>query len=60
MEEPDRTETPSMPHVCAIDFGTDNFAAIVCDDHSSAIYKGGAVLSNTQWFHKQRAKYISK
>ena len=59
MEEPDRTETPSMPHVCAIDFGTDNFAAIVCDDHSSAIYKGGAVLSNTQWFHKQRAKYIS-
>ena len=59
MEEPDRTETPSMPHVCAIDFGTDNFAAIVCDDHSSAIYKGGAVLSNTQWFHKQRAKYTS-
>ena len=59
MEEPDITETLSMPHVCAIDFGTDNFAAIVCDDHSSAIYKGGAVLSNTQWFHKQRAKYIS-
>ena len=39
MEEPDITETLSMPHVCAIDFGTDNFAAIVCDDHSSAIYK---------------------
>ena len=52
--------TGRMPHSCAIDFGTDNFAAIVCDDHSSAIYKGGAVLSNTQWFHKQRAKYISK
>ena len=59
MEEPDITETLSMPHVCAIDFGTDNFAAIVCDDHSSAIYKGGAVLSKIQWFHKQRAKYVS-
>lgn len=59
MEEPDTTETPSMPHVCAIDFGTDNFAAIVCDDHSSAIYKGGVILSNTQWFYKQRAKYVS-
>ena len=46
-------------HVCAIDLGTDNFAAIVCDDHSSAIYKGGAVLSKIQWFHKQRAKYVS-
>ena len=43
----------------AIDLGTDNFAAIVCDDHSSAIYKGGAVLSKIQWFHKQRAKYVS-
>ena len=48
-----------MPYTCAIDFGTDNFAAIVCDDGSSAIYKGGAVLSDTQWFHKQKAKYVS-
>lgn len=48
-----------MPNTCAIDFGTDNFAAIVCDDGSSAIYKGGAVLSDTQWFHKQKAKYVS-
>ena len=50
---------PSGSHVCAIDLGTDNFAAIVCDDYSSAIYKGGAVLSKIQWFHKQRAKYVS-
>ena len=49
----------SMPYTCAIDFGIDNFAAIVCDDGSSAIYKGGAVLSDTQWFHKQKAMYIS-
>lgn len=59
VEGPDREEDSLMPHVCAIDFGTDNFAAIVCDDHSSAVYKGGAVLSNTQWFYKQRAKYVS-
>ena len=58
-EEPDVAFDPSGSHVCAIDLGTDNFAAIVCDDHSSAIYKGGAVLSKIQWFHKQRAKYVS-
>ena len=58
-EEPELVVETSMPYTCAIDFGIDNFAAIVCDDGSSAIYKGGAVLSNTQWFHKQRAKYIS-
>ena len=50
---------PLGSHLCALDLGTDNFAAIVCDDHSSAIYKGGAVLSKIQWFHKQRAKYVS-
>ena len=59
LEEPDVAFDPSGFHVCAIDLGTDNFAAIVCDDHSSAIYKGGAVLSKIQWFHKQRAKYFS-
>lgn len=59
LEEQDVAFDPSGSHVCAIDLGTDNFAAIVCDDHSSAIYKGGAVLSKIQWFHKQRAKYVS-
>lgn len=59
LEEPDVAFDLSGSHVCAIDLGTDNFAAIVCDDHSSAIYKGGAVLSKIQWFHKQRAKYVS-
>ena len=59
LEEPDVAFDPSGSPVCAIDLGTDNFAAIVCDDHSSAIYKGGAVLSKIQWFHKQRAKYVS-
>ena len=59
LEEPDVAFDASGSHVCAIDLGTDNFAAIVCDDYSSAIYKGGAVLSKIQWFHKQRAKYVS-
>ena len=59
LEEPDVAFDPSGSYVYAIDLGTDNFAAIVCDDHSSAIYKGGAVLSKIQWFHKQRAKYVS-
>lgn len=59
LEEPDVAFDTSGSHVCDIDLGTDNFAAIVCDDHSSAIYKGGAVLSKIQWFHKQRAKYVS-
>ena len=59
LEEPDVAFDPSGYHVCAHDLGTDNFAAIVCDDYSSAIYKGGAVLSKIQWFHKQRAKYVS-
>ena len=59
LEEPEPVIATSMPHICAIDLGTDNFAAIVCDDRSSAIYKGGAVLSNTQWFYKQRAKDVS-
>lgn len=59
LEEPDVMPDFSMPHVCSIDFGIHNFAAIVCNDGSSAVYKGGAVLSNTQWFYKQRTKYTS-
>ena len=58
-EEPEPVIETSMPYTCAIDFGIDNFAAIVCDDGTSVIYKGGAVLSDTQWFHKQKAKYVS-
>ena len=58
-EEPEPVIETSMPYTYAIDFGIDNFAAIVCDDGTSVIYKGGAVLSDTQWFHKQKAKYVS-
>ena len=48
-----------MPNICAIDFGVSNFAAVVCNDGSSMLYKGGAVLSECQWFHKKRAKAVS-
>ena len=47
-----------MPNICAIDFGVSNFATIVCNDGSSMLYKGGAVLADCQWFHKQRAKAV--
>lgn len=59
IQEADPVPSENMPYSCAIDFGVDNFAAIVCEDHSSVIYKGGAVLSSCQWFHKQRAKLVS-
>lgn len=53
-------DTPDMPtdrpNICAVDFGADNFAAIVCNDSSSKLYKGGAVLSCSQWFSKERAR----
>ena len=47
-----------MPNICAIDFGVSNFATIVCNDGSSMLYKGGAVLADCQWFHKQKAKAV--
>ena len=45
-------------HFASIDFGVDNFASLVATDGSSAIYKGGAVLSENQWFSKNRAGAI--
>ena len=55
------TGTPSVAdggNFASIDFGTDNFAAIVATDGSSAIYKGGAVLSENHFFAKKRAKAV--
>lgn len=56
LEESCAPENTDMPYICAIDFGTKNFAAIVCNDGSSRLYKGGAVLSCCQGFHKSRAE----
>lgn len=59
LEEPEQSINKEMPYICAIDFGTENFAAIVCNDGSSRLYKGGAILSNCQGYYKKRAKAIS-
>lgn len=58
LEEPEPVIDKDMPNICAVDFGTENFAAIVCTDQSSRLYKGGAILSEIQWFQKQRADRI--
>ena len=52
------SDNTKMPNICDIDFGVDNFAAVVCNDGSSRLYKGGAVLSSCQWFHKEKAKAV--
>lgn len=49
----------NLPNICAVDFGVNNFATIVCNDGSSRLYKGKAVLASCQWFHKERARAIS-
>ena len=48
-----------MANLAAVDFGVDNIAAIVSNDGSSRIYKGGAILSENQLFAKERAKAVS-
>lgn len=49
----------SGKQAAGIDFGIDNFAAIVATDGSSRLYKGGAVLSENRMFAKKRAKAVS-
>ena len=56
LETEDLTPVTSRPHIAGLDLGTDNIAAIVSTDHSSRIYKGGAVLSENRLFHKKRAE----
>ena len=48
-----------MPNLAAVDFGVDNIAAIVSNDGSSRLYKGGAILSENRLFAKERAKAVS-
>lgn len=44
---------------CGIDFGVNNLAAIVSNDGSCLLYKGGPIKSANQWYNKQKAKYTS-
>lgn len=48
-----------LPETAAIDFGTDNFAAIVSTDRFCRIYKGGAVLSENRRFAAERARSVA-
>ncbi|MCQ2400474.1 MAG: transposase [Lachnospiraceae bacterium] len=48
-----------LPGTAAVDFGTDNFAAIVSTDRCCRIYKGGAVLSENRRFSRERAKAVA-
>ena len=50
---------PDMPNMAGLDLGVDNIAAIACTDGSSAVYKGGAVLSGNRDFAKKRASAVS-
>lgn len=56
MEVEDVPLRTDLPETAAIDFGTDNIAAFVCTDHTSVIYKGGAVMAQSQWSAKRRAE----
>ena len=45
-----------MPYSCAIDFGVNNLAAIVSNDGTCLLYKGGAMKAMNQWYNKERAR----
>ena len=44
---------------CGIDLGIDNTAALVSSNGDCVLYKGGALKSANQWYHKQMAYYRS-
>ena len=50
---------PDLPNMAGLDFGTDNIAALACTDGSSAVCKGGAVLSENRLFAKKRSEAVS-
>ena len=48
-----------LPNRAGLDLGTDNIAAIACTDGSSAVCKGGAVLSENRYFAMEKASAVS-
>ena len=50
---------PDMPNMAGVDLGVDNIAAVVTTDSSSRVYKGGAVLSENRFFHKEKGHAVS-
>lgn len=59
IESPDVPVRTDLPNMAGLDLGTDNIAALACTDGSSAVFKGGAVLSENRWFAKKRADAVS-
>lgn len=53
------TNTNDLVYSCGIDFGVNNTVALVSNNNSCLLYKGGAIKSANQWYNKQRSKYIS-
>jgi len=47
------------PYIAAIDLGVSNTAAIVCNDSSCLLYKGGALKARNQWYNKELARLKS-
>ena len=43
----------------ALDFGVSNTAALVTNEGSALLYKGGALKCENQWFNKRRAELVS-
>ena len=59
LEVKDAEVNSDMPYVCSIDLGVRNAAAIVCNDGSSEIYKGGSLLSSSRLHAKRKADAVS-
>lgn len=49
----------NAPYFAAIDFGLNNAAAIVTNEGSALLYKGGAMKAANQWYNKERARLTS-
>ena len=46
--------------MAGLDPGTDNIAAIVTTDHSSIVYKGGAVMAENRLFAREKGRAVSE
>ena len=50
----------NMPYMLSADEGVNNLAAIVTNEGSVLLFKGGAVKAINQWFNKERARLVSE
>ncbi len=57
--EVEDSQTLGGSHMAALDLGVDNIAALVTNEGTASLYKGGIVKCMNQWYNKQKAKYTS-